>query len=475
MARISSYPVDSIVQDGDAWIGTEVGNNSTRQYTAAKIAEYLNIQGKVSIGGQMNYKWVDSPRDKPGSIAFPTGGGSGTSFSEIASLNLHYQDLSGQETTAYLQFLVGKSILIASQNDKQAFGWYTVLDYEIDEFNDQFYNIGLSYIDGNGVVLGEGYYNMLYFASSSGGSGGGTVHVANDTGLAISNNILSTTYNTTIADGVQSVTAGGAPPTPASDWKDKSIVEVLDTILFPTKLASISTPASATLINSNTANKIEVGTLVTNDLTASLIRGRIKNGDGTTGPELVGSATNYKFEGPGISSPINQTNNNLSVSTEIIDGDNKWKVTISHGVGTGDYFDNKNNQGTNLNQQRSAGNEEGYTSTVRGAYKQFYGPSATLVTSSAEVRSLPSNRFNVTGSFETVSFTENNFIIAIPATVTLNEVMTENGESLLSEFESGLQQFQVDDANTGSILYKVYTYTSIVPLLAKATVTITNS
>jgi len=474
MARISSYPVDSIVQDGDAWIGTEVGNNSTRQYTAAKIAEYLNIQGKVSIGGQMNYKWVDSPRDKPGSIAFPAGGGSGTSFSAISSLNLYYQDLSGQETTAYLQFLVGKSILIASQNDKQAFGWYTVLNYEIDEFNDQFYNISLSYIDGNGVVFEEEHYNMLYFASSSGGGGGGTVHVANDTGLAIENNILSTTYNSTIADGVQSVTTGGAPPAAASVWKDKSIVEVLDTILFPTKLASISTPASAALTNSNTANKIEVGTLVTNNLTASLIRGQIENGDGTTGPELVGPATNYKFEGPGISSPINQTTNSLTVNTDIISGNNTWKVTITHSEGTGTYIDNKNNQGTNLDEQRSAGNKEGYTATVTGAYKQFYGPSASLITSSAEVRSLPSNRFNVTGSFETVSFTENNFIIAIPATATLQSVMSESGESLLSEFESGLQQFQVNDANTGSILYKVYTYTSTVPNLAEATVTITN-
>ena len=474
MAIISSYPVDSIVQDGDAWIGTEIGNNSTRQYTAAKIAEYLNIQGKVSIGGQMSYEWVDSPRDKPGSIAFPAGGGSGTSFSAISSLNLHYQDLSKQETTAYLEFLVGKSILIASQSDKQAFGWYTVLEYEIDELNNQFYNIGLSYIDGNGVVLEESYYNMLYFASSSGGGGGGTVHVANDTGLAIENNILSTTYNSTIGDGVRSTATGGAEPALASDWKKKSIVEVLDTILFPTTQASVSAPASATLTNSNTATKVEVGTIKENVLTSTFDRGKIENGDGSVGPDLVGPAKNYKFEGTGITSPINQTNNNdLTVSTEIVDGDNQWKVTISHDAGTGDYFDNKNNQGTNLDEQRSAGSKVGYTPTVTGAYKQFYGPSASLITSSAGVRSLPDNRFNVTGSFETVGFSEVNFIIAIPAAATLQSVMSESGEPLLSEFS--LQQFLVNDANTGSILYKVYTYTSTVPNLAKATVTITNN
>jgi hypothetical protein len=473
MAIISSYPVDSIVQDGDAWIGTEVGNNSTRQYTAAKVAEYLNIQGKVSIGGQMSYEWVDSPRVKPGSIAFPAGGGSGTPFSAISSLNLHYQDLSKQETTAYLEFLVGKSILIASQSDKQAFGWYTVLEYEIDELNNQFYNIGLSYIDGNGVVLGGGYYNMLYFASSSGGGGGGggTVIVANDTGLAIDNNILSTTYNTTMLDGVRSTATGGAEPALASDWKKKSIVEVLDTILFPTTQASVSAPASATLTNSNTATKVEVGTIKENVLTATFDRGKIENGDGSVGPDLVGPATNYKFEGTGITSPINQTNNNdLTVSTEIVDGDNEWKVTISHDVGTGDYFDNKNEVGGNLVEQRSVGSKVGYTPTVTGAYKQFYGPSASLVTTSAGVRSLPSSRFNVTGSFVTPIFNDVKFVIAIPATRTLVSVITSNNETITANFV--LSTFNVNDAGGNAVSYDVYTFTSVIALGVTATVTI---
>ena len=129
--------------------------------------------------------------------------------------------------------------------------------------------------------------------------------------------------------------------------------------------------------------------------------------------------------------------------------------------------------GDNLDTQRSAGFENDFTPIITGAYKQFYGPSATLVTNSAQVRALTS-RFNVSGSFETVSFSEVNFIIAIPATATLVSVMSASNEPLLSEFESGLQQFSVNDAGSGSILYKVYTYSSTVPNLAKATVTITN-
>ena len=41
MARISSYPKDSTIQDKDAWIGTESTNRATRNFTAEDIASYV--------------------------------------------------------------------------------------------------------------------------------------------------------------------------------------------------------------------------------------------------------------------------------------------------------------------------------------------------------------------------------------------------------------------------------------------------
>ena len=43
MARISSYPRDLDVVDNDSWIGTESSNRQTKNYTAAAVAKYLNI------------------------------------------------------------------------------------------------------------------------------------------------------------------------------------------------------------------------------------------------------------------------------------------------------------------------------------------------------------------------------------------------------------------------------------------------
>ena len=473
MAIISSYPFDTIIQDGDAWIGTDVANRRTRQYTAAKVAEYLNIKGKISIGGQMSYKLVNSPRSQAGSIAFSSGGGSGTAFSQISSLNLSFQDLSEQETTAYLQFLVGKSILIADQSDKQSFGWYNVLVYERDGLNSQFYNMSLSYIDGNGTVEVNNYYNMLYFASSSGGGGGEDVSVSNNTGLAVNNNVLSTIYNSTIADNVESVQTGGASPTIASDWKAKTIVQVFDTILFPTVLASISRNKSASLVTSPSTSTVEVVTVVNRTLTAVLDTGQIQNGNGTAGPTLVGgplSTNAYVFTGTGINTTT-QTANTLSiVGSEAILGANTWNVTINHSIGVGDYYNNKGEVGTNLDANRVAGTVTDSTSVITGKYKQFFGPSASAVTSSAEVRGLSNSRFDNTGSFVTPIFNDVKFVIAIPAARTLVSVITSNNETITENFVSST--FNVNDAGGNAVSYDVYTFTSVIALGVTATVII---
>ena len=41
MARISSYPLDTNITDKDAWIGTNAANQSTKQFTALSLAEYV--------------------------------------------------------------------------------------------------------------------------------------------------------------------------------------------------------------------------------------------------------------------------------------------------------------------------------------------------------------------------------------------------------------------------------------------------
>lgn len=163
MAIINSYPNDINIQDKDAWIGTDSQNRQTKQYTAEAIAKYLNIKGRVSIAGQINYKFVDTPFDGSGTMAFAAGNGDGTPFSNITEFKISKNDLSSRRVVAYLQFLVGQEILIVNQDNPESFGHYTVDTYSVDTNNDQYYEITLSFLGGNGSINIDNFYDIVNF------------------------------------------------------------------------------------------------------------------------------------------------------------------------------------------------------------------------------------------------------------------------------------------------------------------------
>ena len=90
MARISSYPYKPVVTDNDAWIGTNAGNRSTKQFTASAVANYLNLSSKVSVGGQMIFTWSDTQNGGTGTVSKTGGGGSGTAFNTLTELRLEF-------------------------------------------------------------------------------------------------------------------------------------------------------------------------------------------------------------------------------------------------------------------------------------------------------------------------------------------------------------------------------------------------
>ena len=211
-----------------------------------------------------------------------------------------------------------------------------------------------------------------------------TLSVDANEGLTLASNSLGTIYNSTIGDSVNSVAVGGATAQPASFWKSKTLVQVLDTILFPTILASIKTAKSVNLTISGSSGTLEVGQTISRTLTATFDRGAIFNGDGTTNANpLVGAASLYTFTGTGISSTA-QAGNTLAISNVIANGSNNWAVTVNHDAGTGDYYDNKGNIGTNLDASRVSGTatDSASSPTVTGVYPWFYLKSSSPITAS---------------------------------------------------------------------------------------------
>jgi len=162
MARISSYPRDLDVVDQDSWIGTSVPGLQTRNFTAAAVAKYLNIKGKISISAQMVFKYKDTIE----SGAF-TGPADGSNIAAITTMQISGTDVSGQATGPFMNYLVGNNILISEQNNISLFGHFTIDSYTL---NNNVATLNLTNLFGNGALDLDKFYDFAVFTLSSQGA-----------------------------------------------------------------------------------------------------------------------------------------------------------------------------------------------------------------------------------------------------------------------------------------------------------------
>ena len=165
MARISSYVFDANVTDNDAWIGTEASNRQTKQFTAAAVAKYLNIKGKISISAQMIFKLVDLAAPNSGDFVGPA---DGSLISAATTMDLSTLDVSSANTVAFLTYLVGNNILISEQNDINNFGHFTIDSYV--QKTPDVYTLTLTSLTGNGNFDTDKFYDFAVFTLSSQGA-----------------------------------------------------------------------------------------------------------------------------------------------------------------------------------------------------------------------------------------------------------------------------------------------------------------
>jgi hypothetical protein len=160
MARISAYPRDLDVDDQDAWVGTESSNRLTRNFTAEAVARYLNIKGKISISGQMTFKFSNVPTNN-GEF---TGPADDSAITAMTALDISGLDSSGQDTVAFMQYLVDEDILISEQNNISQFGHFKITSYTL---NGGTYTLVLTNIGGNGTLDLNKYYDFATFTVAS--------------------------------------------------------------------------------------------------------------------------------------------------------------------------------------------------------------------------------------------------------------------------------------------------------------------
>jgi len=73
---------------------------------------------------------------------------------------------------------------------------------------------------------------------------------------------LSTLYNTLIGDSITSVQVGGAAPNTAANWKQLTLVQVLDAILFPLRLPTYIVPTVTMTLTPPSSGFFEIGNTV---------------------------------------------------------------------------------------------------------------------------------------------------------------------------------------------------------------------
>lgn len=252
-----------------------------------------------------------------------------------------------------------------------------------------------------------------------------------------------------------------------SQMKGMSLSSFIDAYAFPTISPTIASYESSSL-SENLDLNLEVGTSISPILTANFSKGSITNGDGSVGPNLVGSPVLYTFTGPGMPSPVIIVTTALSV---ILDSSNtgftssilpfgtvNWSVSIAYSQGIGTYYDSKQNASTILDADRVAGTSNSNSGSVNGRYYAFYG-SGSIPNNSTEVRASANKTFlnaSNNGSFNiTIPAGTPEVYFSVPTgkTIQVNYIESLNAD-VTSTFASST--FDVNDAGGSPVSYDTW-------------------
>jgi hypothetical protein len=206
MAINYSYPRDSVIDIQDLFLGIRSSNNTTVNYTARSVSNFLNHNAEISISSQLSFKFTVS-ENIPKSISFVGGGGNNTLFSNITELVISIIDLSSSNVTTFLDYLIDTDIILVQQNEPNNFGHYKIINYTQNS-NPDFYTLELEFIGGSGNILENTYYNISPLNLNQGGNASTlqnvllTGNTATDIGIDFLNSVITGRTLGITSDGI---------------------------------------------------------------------------------------------------------------------------------------------------------------------------------------------------------------------------------------------------------------------------------
>ena len=175
MAKIASYPIQSVIIGADKWRGTDALNaNATKNFTASDVAIFLNTYNKIEVNA-LRYRyqnWKTGDGRQNGTISFSTSDAGGVPFNTITTFMLSkYMLESTVDVSSYYSVpLVDSSVLISQCDDPSVFGLYTWNSVTQDAAETDFFDIGLTNLVGAGSLISNKDYfiSLLTYGQSVG-------------------------------------------------------------------------------------------------------------------------------------------------------------------------------------------------------------------------------------------------------------------------------------------------------------------
>ena len=210
MARISTYVNDTNVVGADKWIGSDSQNGfQTKNFTAQDVANFINKTAAESQLFRYQFSNVNTGGavTRPNmSITFTNGSAFNVPFSNISTFVLsQYAENQGglniNVSTWYTSPLIGSDVLITQCDDITNWAIYT-WNSSVQKGAEPFFDIGLTYVAGNGGLTSEkDYFISLLKHSSSGGDKTQVVNLPGGSNTYTVNHTLNKFPSVTVSDG----------------------------------------------------------------------------------------------------------------------------------------------------------------------------------------------------------------------------------------------------------------------------------
>jgi len=242
MPKINSLPTDKSLSKNDRLLGSDA-LGPTRNYKLEDVLAFIRDSNSAGVFGQLSYiyynRFFGGNSQRPsGSMTIDTSSAN-TAFDAVSTIKVSkYSYIGEDEIDNILATYLNKQVVIVDNNDPNNFATYVCGGVDQDIAETDFYNLSLTYINGEGSLTSGNVYSTL-ISPSIGGDSVQSDWNATSGGALILNKPTIPTDNSELTNGAGYITDGN------TNWNNTYgfITEETDTLDSVTSRGNTTTDA----------------------------------------------------------------------------------------------------------------------------------------------------------------------------------------------------------------------------------------